>query len=1335
MACKYDYKGNKYTKVEADIASTLHNAVRDQLADSKVFRKKGKQLTVVRTNSEKYKKGVHALASINKRYGASVATTQSDNTVVVNVTPILESYFDAHKRVIDNEFVANEYITEAGDIIVPSDKNMYYQISTKSMDAADTQLNEALVSFATELGVSVKDLDQFKDRFDVDALGVADLLNKIIYISKTGEQLDTLPEEVGHFAIAALKDEALVKRLLDLAEKSPIFDDVIKKYYKLYDGDINRLRFEAAGQLLAEQLIKKSGDLDTSLTATIKRLIDGIWKKFVNKFKSVEVNAIQDAVDKAYAGVTQDILKGDVTAFSLNEIDSSSEAYFQLNKELDPEQTDYDKAITRTIQKLNNQLEALEATVESRGESKALGDRITKLKILIQDQEESAVIKAVVAHAWNDIWKYKRESTTRPGYFQKFDIDNEGVMPEELIVSGYGMVDIHDGIVEDLLLYMTKDGSPEAKKIASNLDKVQTALLDVKRKLVKHRKESAERAMISMNTKEDGTKYDEDLDSSAIRRDVNEDVHWFRGNLLGQLQNSSSDVLRLFTSAVKNKLAELGRYVGGVAKQLTIAQNKMGKEKVKELLEVDKHGKKTHYVISEYNRGDYDASKAEMHQKIADALDFEDFHGIKKYELDEASLDTYVTMLSAWKAENEQVLEDEEGGRKSIPAEKYRNSKFERVMKDPNVKEYYDLYLEIRRSELDKLPSRYQSDNLLYLRPQIKKDIIDRLKSRADSGRSFIGDMVDLTSSGFITEKDDTEYGMTAGSKKVVPVYFAAKLGNSGDITEDLTGAAILFSKMSENFKNSSELLGKAEVLDLSLADRKAGKKIGKESNEYKAFHSYVDSNLLGVQSEAYTVKLESLKGILGSKLSAKIEKNIGKDLADAELNVTKISDKLVGFFRTRNLSFNLVTSASGAIKAAMDAKVDNLIGQVTSVASSRKATAEFLKNAPQVMAEIGKPLSSNKMHLFSELFEATGSVENAFKDLHRNRLARKTLTMDVFMSSYELADYGQKTKSALSIGYNTKLYNGKFILKEEFLREATSIQDGVVRKEALSQKNKEWNELKVHLYDVFEVNKTKHTLEVKPEYKEAVTNQLLNQTQRRVGYLSSKLDGSISPEDKGDLHKKWWSPFLMVHKNWLWSGIDNRMKKASKNLELDMEDVGYYRATSRFLGSFLKEKGSISTKLAVWDTLSEAERVGVRKTMYDVAAVVVTMVVASILNNVVLDDDDDDVFLNYLALQSNRVLLEASAFMNPAEFITLLEQPAAGVRVFEDLMGVITMLPEYDDIVKRGGYKGMTKLERSAWKMSYFKHLYEIRFPKEKNRFIKSVVGNPADLIFAKDK
>ena len=132
---------------------------------------------------------------------------------------------------------------------------MKYQITSQEIKKADNKLDTKLLKFVSLYGVQVKEIDNFKKRFGINALAVTDTLNKIIYYS-TNKKLDTISEEVSHIVVMLMGQENtlindLINNIKDWSEYKSVYDE----YMPIYNNE-KQVKIEAIGKLIAECLIK-----------------------------------------------------------------------------------------------------------------------------------------------------------------------------------------------------------------------------------------------------------------------------------------------------------------------------------------------------------------------------------------------------------------------------------------------------------------------------------------------------------------------------------------------------------------------------------------------------------------------------------------------------------------------------------------------------------------------------------------------------------------------------------------------------------------------------------------------------------------------------------------------------------------------------------------------------------------------------------------------------------------------------------------------------------------------------------------------------------------------
>ncbi len=132
---------------------------------------------------------------------------------------------------------------------------MKYQITSQEIKEADNKLDTKLLKFVSLYGVQVKEIDNFKERFGINALAVTDALNKIIYYS-TNKKLDTISEEVSHVVVMLMGQEnTLINDLINNIKDWSGYKSVYDEYMPIYNNE-KQVKIEAIGKLIAECLIE-----------------------------------------------------------------------------------------------------------------------------------------------------------------------------------------------------------------------------------------------------------------------------------------------------------------------------------------------------------------------------------------------------------------------------------------------------------------------------------------------------------------------------------------------------------------------------------------------------------------------------------------------------------------------------------------------------------------------------------------------------------------------------------------------------------------------------------------------------------------------------------------------------------------------------------------------------------------------------------------------------------------------------------------------------------------------------------------------------------------------
>ena len=155
-----------------------------------------------------------------------------------------------------------------------STHDMQFQLT--SIESADSNevLDRILYAWALKHGITIEPLEElikkWPDRYQHQALGVADFLNGVIGISENAK-IDTLAEEIAHFAIELryaedyndyewisyfppIRKRLNIRQCLNRIHRTPEYFEVKYHYEKIYSKDID-FRKEALAKILSKEIV------------------------------------------------------------------------------------------------------------------------------------------------------------------------------------------------------------------------------------------------------------------------------------------------------------------------------------------------------------------------------------------------------------------------------------------------------------------------------------------------------------------------------------------------------------------------------------------------------------------------------------------------------------------------------------------------------------------------------------------------------------------------------------------------------------------------------------------------------------------------------------------------------------------------------------------------------------------------------------------------------------------------------------------------------------------------------------------------------------------------
>ena len=209
------------------------------------------------------------LAEVEERYG--LRTETGARKAIANPTDVIDRIHKNYPGVdafVERIAQGNVIGLTTNDLL--SADNIYHQQQSADIREANEDLDAAMSKLMEELGVKV-DMNatviRNSDGQVVNAIAKADIVNNLIQIVAGKAGVDTLSEEAAHFIVELLEASGspLFTSMMNMIEGYDIYKEVANNefYVEQYSGNVNKLKKEAIGKLIAKNLVKQAESNDT----------------------------------------------------------------------------------------------------------------------------------------------------------------------------------------------------------------------------------------------------------------------------------------------------------------------------------------------------------------------------------------------------------------------------------------------------------------------------------------------------------------------------------------------------------------------------------------------------------------------------------------------------------------------------------------------------------------------------------------------------------------------------------------------------------------------------------------------------------------------------------------------------------------------------------------------------------------------------------------------------------------------------------------------------------------------------------------------------------------
>jgi hypothetical protein len=1212
---------------------------------------------------------------------------------------------------------------------------------TAQAEKVNKEVHDSLVEFANKMGFNVQVVDSLMERFGIDAMAAADMMNKIILLSDTDEGMRSLPEEVAHVYVEALQDHKAVRRLMESVERTPEYKEVLEKYSEVYGGDQDMLRKEAAGKIIAKHIIKGEKAPKNWLMRQLNNIKNLIKKTFGygDPFKmaaeaiinhdmgdlstdlgtnqsiyynqGVDKEAITDSLKESGLDVSGDGV--DIDALQ----DSVAELEGYTKKGLTPEQQ-----MARNVTNAQDNIRALvgNAIYRLSKEGRVDPTKVKELKAiqkLLNTGNGFDFVTSLAAKAAGDLDEINNK-------FNEYDFSV--VNPEDAFehlkeLNNWGVtLPIYSGLIDLEHSIITRTNSikeiPESQrtaeekifmqsteKVLAQIHQVNNSVAAAQARIEDKEQQLFIQAQVAMNTQErdaqgnivkkgllevgaDGTvnknQVDEYIKSTFEERE--NDIGWASAWVVGLHEHS--DALLSF-----------------IGERVKVAEGKAHRKHMDWL-----NSRGAHEEFIKAQRAD---GKTTMKEIYGDLMYFHDTTPTSTVNSKTGKL-VKAKKRGTWHFVSDAQIEPTvrmEG----FNAPGTETSKYDTIMKlDPThpTRKFYEAavlpYIEQRREIHKESPEKLNRMAPTAI-PTLKKRTFEKAVDDGSASDVFEG-IKDYYKEQLTVEADDDSFGaVDAEGKplKAVPYRF-----NNSDIGPDEISMDI-FSGLNMAMANIYTAREKEEVLPLfkvALNIIANKRRIMYKSDSGKRG----EKGKQGSQSLAHKKLLEMRDILMYGE--TRLENNIKIEVGGKKVSIGKLADTAKKKFSFINLAFNVSAMIMNPL-VQMYFITSAAIGGVNYKPKTLwNGYNHFKKNAAQMALEYQGKNPKNKLTLLME-------------------------RLDIFNDGMMDLKYG--LKGNFFNGFFNKLGYMGFKIGNSMTQPA--LATGMMMDKTFEIDGKEMSFL-----DAWTKNKNGN-LEIDPRFEAALDKEWggdgVIKFQNAIKYETTRIADINKASDKGMYQKHAIGRLIAMHRSWMVPLALNIWGGHRFNPITQKPEEGSWKTALKVVQSLVKggdESGGKSwtdiknimittSKLEAGKDINPSTdkpftedelalyKGNMKQFMAQFAFGLATMLGAAAL-------DDEELKDNYGYFLYLRMKSEAFALMSPKQLLKTVQSPTAAIRSVENLLSaswrLVPYLSDGSEIVQSGRWKGYSRRERDWLKMAPgYNHLKNLQNIEDQIKFMTS--------------
>ena len=668
------------------------------------------------------------------------------------------------------------------------------------------------------------------------------------------------------------------------------------------------------------------------------------------------------------------------------------------------------------------------------------------------------------------------------------------------------------------------------------------------------------------------------------------------------------------------------------------------------------------------------------------------------------------------------IREKEEEGEYYIPKQElYDNSDaYNKIMDDPDMKALYEELVQTMEESNNDLTNLDRMSK--YRLPQITGSMWKFINSKPGFVAFFKGIWKYFKQNVLHINQEDVEFGgdsiknLSGMEQFFIPQNFIKSVDDPSLLTANVVGSIIAYYKMSQNFKNKTEIKGDVEAIKTFIKNRtvstKKGKISGANSNLYKYAENFIKMNLYGMQADIGSVNL------------------LGK-----EFKVGKFLNKFKQAATTTNLGLNMYCAGTGALTTITRMVLEAITGRSYTAKDYmfgiKTLAWDLIKNNINLLSDTRH---NSKQMAIMNLLDI--GPEMRFDNLNLS-VAQKQIMRNWAFGMYSFFDYCNKGTICASVMHNFKYVGNKFMSREDYMNKFKD------NKEMIDA----WDNYE-NAYDILDYKNGK--LQVKDKKYQKAWDDSRYRIAAIARNLAQSADGQLSPSQKPIIASTIIGNMLLMHRQYIPLILQERF---SMTRQWDYNErrwrEAYYRVPFAIAAAVWKDKRNISTWSKIKQHTSQDRVFNSRFLLSEITLLTLFNFVFKPLMRNWADEDMDNMWKQYLAFITVRTSFELTAPYNVPDIMNTIKTPFPAFSLYENTYALIVQAlkiplsllqafepknPEFnneffdeeydDDIVTRGAYAGKSKTFKTFMKLTPFRHLYEWNDIPSKRRYYEQQIS-----------